>query len=94
MDFFDRCRYLNLNPVVLARYFQYRFEIFFKVIVVYGPLDKVKYHAIRVEFQVRGSPHIYSFLWVPDAPILTKGSVDDYRQSINSIVKAFVPDIN
>ena len=28
-----------------------------------SPLGKVKYHAIRVEFQVQGSPHIYSFLF-------------------------------
>ena len=52
MDFFERCRYLNLNPVVLARHFQYRVEVFFKVIIIDGPLGKVKYHAIRVEFQV------------------------------------------
>ena len=71
MDFFERCRFLKLNPVVLARHFQYRVEIFFKVIIINGPLGKVKYHAIRVEFQVRGSPHIHSFLWIIDAPILT-----------------------
>ena len=49
---------------------------------------------MRVEFQVRGSPHIHSFLWVLDAPILTKDNVDEYRQFTDSIVKAFVPDIN
>ena len=94
MDFFERCHYLNMNPVILARHFQYRVEVFFKVIVIDGPLGKVKYHAIRVEFQVRGSPHIHSFLWVIDAPILTKNNVDEYRQFVDSIVKAFVPDIN
>ena len=52
MDFFKRCHYLNLNPVVLARHFQYRFEVFFKVVIADGPLGKVKYYAIRVEFQV------------------------------------------
>ena len=94
MDYFERCRYLNLNPVVLARHFQYRVEVFFKVIIIDGPFGKVKYHAIRVEFQVQGSPHIHSFLWVLDAPILTKDKVDEYSQFIDSIVKAFVPDIN
>ena len=51
MDFFERCKYLNLNPVLLARHFQYRVEVFFKVIIADGPLGRVKYHAIRVEFQ-------------------------------------------
>ena len=27
MDFFDRCSFLNLNPVLLARHFQYRVGI-------------------------------------------------------------------
>ena len=50
MEFFERCTYLNMNPVLLARHFQYRVEVFFKVIVINGPLGKVKYHAIRDEF--------------------------------------------
>ena len=62
MDFFDRFSFLNLNPVLLARHFQYRVEVFFQVIVLNGQLGKVKYHAIRAEFQVCDSPHIHSFL--------------------------------
>ena len=61
MDFFERCTYLSMNPVLLARHFQYRVEVFFKVIVLNGPLGKVKYYAIRVEFQVRRSSDIHSF---------------------------------
>ena len=45
-------------------------------------LVKVKYHAIRVEFQVRGSPHIHSFIWVIDAPILTKDNIGEYVVSL------------
>ena len=94
MDFFEQCTYLNMNPVLLARHFQYRFEVFFKVIVINGPFGKVKYHAIRVEFQVRGSLHIHSFLWIVNAPILSKDNVVEYTQFIDGIVKAFVPDIH
>ena len=61
MDFFERCTYLSMTPVLLARHFQYRVEVFFKVIVLNGPLGKVKYYAIRVEFQVRRSSDIHSF---------------------------------
>ena len=63
-----------------------------KVIVINGPL--VKYHAIRVQFQVRGSPRIHSFLWIVNAPILSKDNVVEYTQFIDGIVKAFVPDIH
>ena len=49
---------------------QSELKYFFKVIVIDGLLEKVKHHAIRVEFQVRGSPHIHYFLWTVNAPIL------------------------
>ena len=61
MTYFERCNYLNSNPVLLARHFKYRVEVFFKEIIVNGTLGKVKYYAIRVEFQVRGSPHIHFY---------------------------------
>ena len=65
----------------------------FKVIVINEPVRKVKYQAIRVEVQVRGSPHIHSFLWIVEAPVLSKSNVVEYTQFIDGIVKAFVPDI-
>ena len=94
MSYFERCSYLNVNPVLLARHFQYRVEVFFKEIVVNGPLGKVTYYAIRVEFQVRGSPHIHSFLWVLNAPILTCDNIDEYIAFVDAVIKAYVPDIN
>ena len=77
---------------MLARHFQYRVEIFFKTIVLDGILGKVKYHAIRAEFQLQGSPHIHSFLWILDAPVLHKNNIDEYVRFVDSIVKAFVPN--
>ena len=94
MDFFEQCTYLNMNPVLLGRHFQYRVDLFFKVIVINGPLGKVKYHATRVEFQVRGSPHIHSFLWIVNAPILSKDNVVEYTQFIDGVVKTFEPDVH
>ena len=93
MDYRTRCDVLNSNPVLLARHFQYRVEVFFREIVVDGPLGKVTYHAIRVEFQVRGSPHIHSFLWIIDAPVLTKETKDEYIHFIDQVIKASLPDI-
>ena len=92
MDFFERCKYLNLNPVLLARNFQNSVEVFFKVIVLDGPLGKVKCHAIRVEFQVRGCPQTYSFLWIADVPVLSKANIGEYMKFIDSVVKVFLPN--
>ena len=92
MDFFTRCSYLNLNAVLLARHFQYRLETFFQVIVLDGPLSKVKYHAIRIEFQVRECPNVHLFFWVLVAPILSEDNIDEYSLFVDSIGKATLPN--
>ena len=59
---------LNNNPVLVARHFQYKVELFFKEIIIDVPLGKTKYYAISIEFQERGSPHVNSFIWILNAP--------------------------
>ena len=62
MSYSDRCKFLNENPVIVARHFQYQVELFFKVIFLDGPLRQRYYYATRVEFQVRGSTHVYFYI--------------------------------
>ena len=64
--------------------------MFFKIIA----LGKTQYYAIRVEFQVRGSPHIHSFIWILNAPKLTKVNIDDYRKWVDSVKRFDLPDPN
>ena len=86
MSYQERRDTLNKNPVLVARYFQYRVEMIFKVIVLDGTLGKAQYYAIQVEFQVRGSPHIHSFIWILNAPKLTKVNIDDYRKCVDKVI--------
>lgn len=79
----ERCSLLNSNPVLVATHFQYRVESFFKGMILDGPLDKTQYYAIRVEFQVRGNPHIHSFLWTKDTPVLTNENKECYIRHVN-----------
>ena len=46
----QKCQLCKSNPVLLARYFQYSVEVFFKEIIIHSPLAKTKYYAVRVEF--------------------------------------------
>ena len=55
------------------------------------PLGKTSYYAIRVEFQVRGSPHIHSFIWIVNTPKLLKETKDEYIQWVESIIKTDMP---
>ena len=67
LSYQERCNLLNNNPVLVARHIQYKVEVFFKDIILDGPLGKTKYYAIRIEFKERGSPHVHSFLWIFNA---------------------------
>ena len=87
----DWCDTLNKNPVLVARNFQYIVEMFFKIIVLDGFHGKTQYHAIRVEFQVRGSPHIHSFIWILNAPKLTTINIDDNRKWADSAIRSNLP---
>ena len=56
-----------------------------------GPLGKVKYYAIGVEFQFRSSPHILSFLWVLNAPTLAENTINWYAEFLDSVVYGNLP---
>ena len=90
----QRCQLLNSNPVLVARHLQHRVEVFFKEIIIDGPLGKTKYYAIRVEFQARGSPHVHCFLWAIDAPLLNSDNMEEYVAFVDQIVHAYLPDRN
>ena len=55
------------------------------------PLRKVKYYAIRVKFQFRGSPHIHSFFWVLNAPTLAENTLNEYVEILDSVVCGNLP---
>ena len=59
----------------------------FKVIVLDGPLGKTQCYAIRVELQVTGNPQIHSFIWILNAPKLTKLNIDEYTKWVDGIVR-------
>ena len=85
LSYQERCNLLNNNPALVARHFQYKVEVF-KEITLDGPLGKTKYYAIRIEFQERGSPHVYSFIWIFSAPNIENGAayIEFIEKTINS----------
>ena len=51
----ERCSMLNLNPVIVAKHFQYQVETFFKEVLFTSanPIGKIVYYALRIKFQMR-----------------------------------------
>ena len=64
LSYNEKCSLLNLNPVIVAKHFQHRVETFFKDVLLSNvkPIGKIVYYALRIEFQMRGSPHLHSLI--------------------------------
>ena len=70
LSYVERCQ--NANPVVTAKHFQHRVETFFSEVLLSqsNPIGKITYYTLRIEFQMRGSPHLHALIWTSDCPKL------------------------
>ena len=59
---------LNLNPVVVANHLQYRVETFFAEVLLskVNPIGNTVHYALRIEFQMRRSPHLHALIWTTE----------------------------
>ena len=94
LSYNERCSLLNLNPVIVAKHFQYRVETFFTEVLLSStnPIGKIVYYALRIEFQMRGSPHLHALIWTSDCPKLTSETKEDYIDYIDQRVHAYLPN--
>ena len=94
LSYNERCSMLNLNPVVVAKHFQYRVETFFTEVLLSNanPIGKIVYYALRIEFQMRGSPHLHALIWTSDCPKLTPDTKQAYINFVDQHVHANLPN--
>ena len=94
LSYNEKCSMLNLNPVVVAKHFQYRVETFFTEVLLSNsnPIGKIVYYALRIEFQMRGSPHLHALIWTSDCPKLDRDNKQAYIDFIDKRVQANLPD--
>ena len=80
--------------VVVAKHFQYRVETFFTEVLLSKsqPIGKIVYYALRIEFQMRGSPHLHALIWTEDCPKLTSETEEAYIEFIDKQVQAYLPN--
>ena len=90
LSYQEQCNLLNNNPVLVARHFQYKIEVFFREIILDGNLWKTKYYAICIEFQERDSSHVHSFLWIFNTPNIENEAA--YLELIEKTVNEQLPD--
>ena len=76
--------------MLVARHFQFKVEVFFKEVILNGPLGKTIYYAISFELQERSSPHVHSFIWIFNAPNTQNETA--YIEIIEKTINAQLPD--
>ena len=103
MGWKEKSNWLKCNPVTAARHFEFRLDEFFQKFLKSPaqPLGEITEYVRRIEFQMRGSPHMHGELWVKGAPKIGVNSdqdviafIDKYQHSVvgndNPILKELV----
>ena len=95
MSIADRSRYLCQNPITCVQMFQHRIEAFFSEYLLSDahPLGHITDYVIKIEFQMRGSPHAHCLLWVKDASKIDKDPDDVVCAFIDKHITAVIPPI-
>ena len=93
LSYVQRCQILNANAVVVAKHFQHRVETFFSEVPLsqWNPIGKITYYALRIEFQMKGSPHLHALVWTSDCPKLTSDTKDAYVKFVDRHVQGNLP---
>lgn len=94
LSYDEKCKILNLNPVIVAKHFQFRVETFFTEVLPSKskPIGKIVYYALRIEFQMRGSPNLHALIWTEDCPKLTPETKEAYIEYIDKHVLTYLPN--
>ena len=93
MSIAQRSTYLQQNPITGVCMFQHRVESFFSQYLLNDahPLGHITDYVIKIEFQMRGSPHAHCLLWVKDAPKINQHADDDVCRFIDKYITAIIP---
>ena len=83
------------NPITGVQMFQHRVETFFSEYLLSDthPLGHITDYVIKIEFQMRGSPHAHCLLWVENAPKLTKIQMMLFVTFIDKYITARIPTV-
>lgn len=81
------------DPLLTATHFDRRFSALLKFVILDGPmpLGKVVDYFVRVEFQLRGSPHFHLFFWIEQFCTEVQPQPDILCSYINSTIKTDLP---
>ena len=96
LDWEERCRLIQSDPVTCARHFDYQVNKFLSSFLLSSaePLGKISDWFYRVEYQQRGSPHVHMLIWMECAPKFQEQSDKEVIEFINKIISCHKPTDN
>jgi hypothetical protein len=90
MSYEKKCDLIRQDPVTCVRYFEHRLKCLWEILSApCGPFQgyELEDKYVRVEFQVRGSPHIHALLWLKNAPKYDKEKPESIERCTEFIDK-------
>ena len=90
MSYEKKCDLIRNDSVTCVRYFQHRLKCLWEILSApCGPFQgyELEDQYVRVEFQVRGSPHIHALLWLQNAPKYDKDKSESIERCTEFIDK-------
>ena len=88
LSWFEKNELIKSDPVTCARFFDFRFQMFLKNVLMHktSPIGKINDFFIRVEFQQRGSPHVHILFWIDGAPSIGSNTDDEIGNFVDKYV--------
>ena len=85
---YQKSQLIQKDPVTFARHFDHQVQRFLHRVLLntLHPVGKVVDYFYKVEFQMRGSPHIHMLMWVEGAPNLDDDKEEDVIEFIDKYV--------
>jgi len=82
------------DPVSVAVHSRRRFENFLNEVLLKSNsvLGTIEHYYARVEYQLRGAPHIHMLIWVEEAPVLGENDESEIASFIDKYVTCAIPD--
>ena len=74
--------------------FQHRVENIFTEYILSDihPIGNILEYVIKIEFQMKGSPHAHCLLWVKDSPKINEDPDEVVYQFIDKYITAQIPE--
>ncbi|CAF4566580.1 unnamed protein product [Rotaria sp. Silwood2] len=90
MSYEKKCDLIKQDPVTCVRYFEHRLKCLWEILSAScGPFRyyELEDKYVRIEFQIRGSPHIHALIWLKNAPKYDKNNPESIEKCIEFIDK-------